>query len=60
MNVSWYSRANAHGEVRTVDPGNIVIPDDHVFDLGALVLRELNRSAAGPAAGTVLCLADLL
>src|ERR1700676_5644132 len=54
VNVSRYSRADAHGEARTIDPRHIAIADDDVLDLGALVLRELNRSAAGTAAGAAL------
>src|ERR1700693_1842335 len=54
VNVSRYSRADAHGEVRTIDPRHIAIADNDVLDLGALVLRELNRSATGMAASAVL------
>src|ERR1700688_655987 len=54
VNVSRYSRADAHGEVRTIDPRHIAIADDDVLDLSARVLRELIRGAAGTAAGAVL------
>src|SRR6202044_1681372 len=57
--------ADADVEVRMVDTRDVAIADDDTPDLGALVLRELDRSAARTAAGAVLlrlalCLAAIL
>src|SRR4029077_20273558 len=49
VNVSRYSRADAHREARAIDPRHVAIADDDVLDLDALVLGELDGCSTRPA-----------